>query len=128
MPSMGVTGEPPDMRRYPGRGWEPDRTYLTPRLDGDGSSKSAGGRAGHADGMGGGAQQRRLSGWEGRANPGRLPVQPGIGRATLRQEYYDHQQATFPGPNALGEADAHAGFAPRRGPLRPVSRALLSEP
>ena len=41
MPCFGVTGRAPDMETYDGRGWEPERTYHTPRLDQRGTSKSA---------------------------------------------------------------------------------------
>ena len=31
MPSMGSTGQPADLNTYMGMGWEPERTYRTPR-------------------------------------------------------------------------------------------------
>ena len=41
MPAMGVTGEPADMRTWAGAGWEPERTWHTPRIDREGVSGTA---------------------------------------------------------------------------------------
>jgi hypothetical protein len=137
MPSFAATGVPPDMTTWQGRGWEPERTYHTPRADAGRSAKSGAG-GGRASGAGGGRalhtqpaahwcdnslQQERRAGWESLDAPAAPPearsVQPGLATPTLRARYQQSArsvsaQATFPGPAHLGEGLAHVGFDPQR--------------
>ena len=120
MPAFGATGIPPDPNKYDGRGWEPDRTYHTPRADASRSAKSSSGRAARtaAAMQATAAPPRRVSGWEYRAETGGggpLPVQPGIGAQSLRGDYQQYRP-TLPGPTYKGEGEAHMGFDPRRAP------------
>jgi hypothetical protein len=102
------TGHPPDMEKWLGRGWEPERTYNTPRLDISRSIKS------RPKGGGTWAGQTAERGDGGSADS--RSVQPGLATASLRSHYQQrHDSRGFPGPSSLGEGEAHRGFDPSRG-------------
>lgn len=106
MPSMGVTGYEPDMRLHDGRGWQPTRTWHTPRSDASGrSSKASVGRA-HRIALSTGTPVHRV--------PRSETTQPGIGQPSLRSGYQTYNP-TLPGPVGFGEGHAHQGFSPQRG-------------
>lgn len=42
MPANSGAGRPPDLNLYEGRGWQPERTYMTPRCDSDRSARGYG--------------------------------------------------------------------------------------
>ena len=129
MPSFAATGIPPDMDAWLGRGWEPERTYHTPRADASRSAKSSasGGRSTHprAHWCDNSLQQERRAGWDSLQRTqvyGRPSSQPGLATASLRDHYMQRSvqgagssaQQTFPGPAHLGAPFAHAGFEPGR--------------
>lgn len=117
MPAFGNTGLPPDPNTWSGRGWAPERTWLTPRTDGarDTSAKAAPRSA---------APQQQTALKALGPPPGvdvRTMVQPGLDSSSLRSVYEKTLapgapfRPPLPGPPTLGEGLAHRGFDPSRG-------------
>lgn len=126
MPSFGATGHAPDFdafNGFNGRGWQPDRTWHTPRADRSRSAKSsAGGPRGNVVGAPSAtpaARHTRSAGWDGHYD-GETPrgVRPDINQPPLHSYYREamRQGAPLPGPANLGEGplSTHSGYDPRR--------------
>lgn len=152
MPTFGTTGRAPSREAWNGHngmgnfiqrtppfilsklltcfllsaGWEPERTYHTPRADRGRSAKSSGGGNRAANG-GVAAKQaeaprqdvRSVTGWEGQFDGAPASAEracrPGLEQASLRSRYQTHV-SSLPGPANLGEGLAHRGFDPSRAP------------
>lgn len=124
MPSFGATGQAPDFAAFEGRGWEPVRTWHTPRADRSRSAKSSsGGRQNVADAPASttAARHLRSAGWDGSgAYSDRSAVRPDITQIPLRSHYETalRRGAPLPGPANLGDGPAHSGYDPRRHQIR----------
>lgn len=103
MPSMAFI--PPDMRTYDGRGWEPERTYHTPRRD-EGSVKSQSGRWVPPS-------ERAVPDWYGK--PGVPSTWAGGKGGHFSQS--GRRASDFPHAGSWGEGYAHEGFTPEARPL-----------
>ena len=131
MPSMGATGQAPDPRAFSGRGWEPERTYHTPRADASRSTSSKssnGGNRGNVAGAPSVSQASAAHAWRSHdssykghfiaapASDVRAQL-PGNEQRSLRATYKEGLAlgATLPGPPTLGEGSAQHGFDPQRG-------------
>ena len=121
MPCMGATGQPPDPESWQGRGWEPERTYHTPRADRSRSSKLAAykldsRKAAPVLATSYLGESLNTTGFEDdwRLEKQSTAVQAGEETESLRSSY-QRNRPRMPGPPNLGEGDAHAGFDPHRG-------------
>eukprot|EP00325_Prymnesiales_sp_UTEX-LB-985_P031607 CAMPEP_0174722962 /NCGR_PEP_ID=MMETSP1094-20130205/39715_1 /TAXON_ID=156173 /ORGANISM="Chrysochromulina brevifilum, Strain UTEX LB 985" /LENGTH=256 /DNA_ID=CAMNT_0015923919 /DNA_START=99 /DNA_END=869 /DNA_ORIENTATION=- len=104
----------PDMRTWDGRGWEPERTYHTPRRD-EGSTKSASGRWIPAS-------ERAQPDWYGR--PGVPSTRAGGkgGQFSLRSE---RRTTEWPDTQDASGDTCNPGFSPE---ARPLHRERQAQP
>jgi hypothetical protein len=133
MPSFGSTGYAPDMRQWMGGGWMPERTYVTPRDDRQGSARGWHSARSSSGGISARQQQAEVVARQRRTpDPG-----PDILRGQrnggdrygggARWDSTPNRDWDYDAPVSQRAAEPHRAVAPHRRPPKEVTGKVTGE-